>query len=114
MRKGSWLEEFPIAVTVCDRRGVLLEMNRRAREVFEKYGGRRLLGKSLLPCHPEPARGKLKRLLRSGRTNVYTIEKKGLRKLIVQGPWFKKGRYSGLVELSIVLPKKVPHFVRKG
>ncbi|HAH05941.1 MAG TPA: diguanylate cyclase [Elusimicrobia bacterium] len=114
MRRGAWLSEFPVAVTVCDRRGRVLEMNRKACETFERYGGRRLVGKSLLSCHSPRARRKLRGLLRTGRVNVYTIEKKGARKLIYQGPWFAKGRLAGLVELSLVLPKKVPHFVRKG
>lgn len=108
MPKGMWIEEFPVAVTVCDRRGKALEMNRSAAKVF----GKRLVGKDLLACHPEPARTKLRCLLRSGRPNVYTIEKKGRKKLIYQGPWYRQGRFSGLVELSIVLPEKVPHFKR--
>ncbi|MFA6317429.1 MAG: PAS domain-containing protein [Elusimicrobiota bacterium] len=109
MRKGFWVEEFPVGVTVCDRKGKGLEMNAKSRAIFAKDGGGMLVGKSMLDCHPARARAKMKRLLASGRTNVYTIEKKGKKKLIYQGPWFKAGRLGGLVELSIELPAKLPH-----
>ncbi|HBL18179.1 MAG: diguanylate cyclase [Elusimicrobia bacterium GWA2_69_24] len=114
MKPGFWLEEFPVAVTVCDRKGKVLEMNRRSVETFAKSGGLRLLGTDLRACHPEPARTRLRRLLRSGKTNVYTISKRGRKKLIFQGPWYRNGRRGGLVELSIELPSRIPHFVRKG
>jgi len=51
-------------------------------------------------------------LLESGTTNVYTIEKQGVKKLIYQAPWYCDGQYSGLVELSIELPPDLPHFIR--
>ena len=112
--KGFWAEELPLAITVCDLQGVGLEMNRRSAKTFAKSGGGRLLGKSMLDCHPGPALRKMKALLRSGKVNVYTIEKKGKKKLIWQGPWYKNGRRGGMVELSIELPAKIPHFIRKG
>jgi hypothetical protein len=107
---AAWLEEFPGSITVCDRRGVILAMNARARAMEP---GRDLIGENLLDCHPEPARGKLVAMLASGERNVYTIEKKGRRKLIYQSPWFEAGAYAGFVELSLELPaEQLPHFVR--
>lgn len=91
-----------------------LELNRRSAATFAKSGGRRLVGRSMLDCHPGPALRKMRALLRSGRVNVYTIEKKGRKKLIWQGPWYENGRRGGIVELSIELPARMPHFVRKG
>jgi hypothetical protein len=35
-----------------------------------------------------------------------------VRKLIHQIPWYKDGVFSGVVELSFVLPETLPHFVR--
>ncbi|MCX6840846.1 MAG: hypothetical protein NTX53_00905 [candidate division WOR-3 bacterium] len=111
MDEGSrWWCDFPGAVTVCDREGVILEMNRKA--VATLGNGTSLVGASILDCHPEPARSKVGELLASGRTNVYTIEKKGVRKLIYQSPWFKDGEMRGLVELSLELPDPLPHHVR--
>ncbi len=108
----DWAKEFPGAITVCDRQGIILDMNDRAAEVFAADGGRALIGRSVLDCHPEPARAKLRGLLESGQANVYTIEKKGIRKLIYQAPWFQNGEYAGLVELSLEIPAEMPHFVR--
>jgi len=108
----EWVSQFPGAVTVCDRRGVILEMNERAVEVFAADGGRALVGRNLLDCHPEPARTRLQKMLAAGETNVYTIEKSGVKKLIYQAPWFRDGVYAGFVELSLVVPFALPHFVR--
>ena len=113
MKPADWVEEFPAAVTVCDRRGVIVSMNRAAGEVFRREGGRALVGQSLLDCHPEPARSRLAAMLKTPRANTYTVEKGGRKKLIHQAPWFRRGRFAGLVELSIVLPRRVAHRVRK-
>jgi transcriptional regulator with PAS, ATPase and Fis domain len=108
----DWIRGFPASITVCDRNGVLLEMNDRAAQVFAADGGRDLIGRNILDCHPEPARGKTEHLLASGAANVYTIEKQGVKKLIYQAPWYRDGQFAGLVELSIELPADLPHFVR--
>lgn len=110
----DFLESFAGAVTVCDRDGVILAMNARAAEVFAADGGRALLGTNLLACHPEPARTTLREMLASGRTNVYTIEKRGVRKLVHQSPWTRDGVYAGFIEVSLEIPAVMPHFVRAG
>ena len=82
----NWSDEFPGAITVCNAKGIILYMNQKAGEVFKKYGGLKLIGKSVLDCHPEPARTKLLKMLKTRRHNVYTIEKKGMKKVIFQTP----------------------------
>jgi len=113
MDSQTWVNEFPAAVTVCDREGIILTMNRRAAEGFAADGGMDLVGRSLIDCHPEPARSRLVSLLEHGTRHVYTIEKRGVRKLIYQAPWYRDGQYAGLVELSLELPAEMPHFVRE-
>ena len=108
----DWIHEFPGAVTLCDLHGIVLEMNQKAAETFQKYGGKDLIGKSLLDCHPEPARSKLVQLLGTGERNVYTIEKNGIRKLIYQVPWYLEGQRRGMVELALEIPVAMPHFLR--
>lgn len=108
----DWILEFDGAVTVCDHDGIILYMNDRAARTFERWGGRDLVGKNLLDCHPEPARSKLVQLMEHRQKNAYTIEKAGVRKLIYQVPWFDRGVYAGFVELSLELPADLPHFVR--
>jgi len=45
-------------------------------------------------------------------TNVYTIEKAGIKKMIYQTPWYQNGKVAGLVEISIEIPFDMPHFIR--
>jgi transcriptional regulator with PAS, ATPase and Fis domain len=110
----DWTKEFPGAVTVCDRHGVITQMNDTSARTFEADGGRALVGTNLLDCHPEPSRGQVAEMLGTPRVNAYTIEKRGVRKLIYQAPWYRDGIFQGLVELSLEIPESMPHFVREG
>lgn len=106
-----WAESLNCAVTVCDKEGIVLYMNAKARETFAKSGDMR--GRSLIPCHNERSRGIIADMLASGRSNCYTIEKNGLRKMIYQTPWRDAdGTIVGLVEISMVIPADMPHYVR--
>lgn len=108
----DWLKEITAAVTICDNDGTIVYMNDRSGEVFKTDGGKDLVGKNLFDCHPEPARTKLKELMSSGRTNTYTIEKNGKKKLIFQSPWSNEQVTGGMVEISIDLPDDMSHFIR--
>jgi transcriptional regulator with PAS, ATPase and Fis domain len=108
----DWMDEFPGAITVCDTKGVILTMNNNAIEVFKEDGGKSLLGKNALDCHPEPSRNKFAQMLKDHSANIYTIGKKGKKKLIYQAPWYKNGKFCGIVELSLEIPKEMPHFER--
>jgi len=112
MNNSDWLKEFPGAVTVCDKEGTILSMNDKSVQAFAEDGGAALIGKNVFDCHPEPARTKLRRMLEAGQKNIYTIEKKGVKKLIYQAPWTENGRYRGFIELSLEIPFDLPHFVR--
>ncbi len=109
----TWINEFDGSVTVCDTNGIILEMNQKAQKTFERDLGTSFVGKSLIDCHPEPAKSKLIQMLETQEKNVYTIEKKGIKKLIYQTPWYDNGIYSGFVEMSIEIPFEMPHFIRK-
>ena len=82
MSEHSWVQGFPGAITVCDRDGIILEMNDKSAKVFEEDGGSQLIGTNLLGCHPEPARAELEELMEKQQANVYTIEMNGVKKLI--------------------------------
>jgi hypothetical protein len=88
-------------------------MNDRAAEGYKADGGRALIGKNMLDCHPEQARIKTEQLLQSQQKNVYTIEKNGVKKLIYQSPIYQDGKCVGFVELSLEIPFALPHFIRK-
>ncbi len=112
MQNHLWVKEFGGAVTVCDPEGIILEMNDKAVSAFRKRGGDKLIGTNLLDCHPEPARSKLLQLMKDRRTNIYTIERNGIKRLIYQAPWHVNGEYRGFVEIVMALPESMQHFIR--
>lgn len=107
----EWAEEMQCAVTVCDMEGVVVYMNQRSRETFNK-DGETMVGRSMLPCHNAHSQEKIQQMLDNDCTNCYTIEKNGVKKLIYQTPWKTDGKVAGLVEISIVLPEDMPHYIR--
>ena len=109
----SWIKEFPFPITVCNEKGIIVEMNDASVKAFQDDGGETLIGSNLLECHPESARSKLEELLSTPRNNMYTIEKNGVKKLICQSPLYTEGKFSGIVEISIILPSDTPHFIRR-
>lgn len=107
-----WVNEFPGALTVCDKNGVIIDMNEEAARAHAGNGGFKLVGADIMPCHPDPAKVKLKDLMESRRKNIYTTKESGLRKLIFQAPWFLDGEYAGYLDLSLEIPWEMPHFDR--
>jgi len=110
MGSFDWAEELSCAVTVCDKTGVVVYQNAKARETFESYGY--VVGKNLKGCHTAVSMEKIEGMMAGGVSNSYTIEKKGVKKIIHQTPWYKDGILMGLVEFSIEVPEEIPHFIR--
>lgn len=109
----DWVTKLPGAVTVSDSEHRIVYMNDAAVATWEAKGGRALLGTDLMACHNPRSRAMIDELLTTGGTNVYTIEKNGTKKLIFQSAWQdSSGAVAGLVEISLVLPEGMPHFVR--
>ncbi|MFH0866309.1 MAG: diguanylate cyclase, partial [Bacteroidota bacterium] len=94
------------------KEGIIVYMNERSKKTFEKEGGEKLIGNNVLDCHPEPSKTRLLNMLQNDKTNSYTIEKNGIKKLIHQSPWFENKEYKGFVEISIEIPSAMPHFKR--
>jgi hypothetical protein len=113
VKRCAWVEEFPGAITVCDSAGTILELNRSAVESLRTEGGKKLIGSNLMDCHPEPARSKLKRLMKNRQTNVYTVTKGRIRKIVLQVPWYRGKKYRGFVEVSLKISGKIPNVIRK-
>lgn len=84
---------------------------RKGTATFAKHGD--LIGRNLFDCHNERSRETIRRMLASGGTNAYTIEKQGVRKMIYQTAWKERGEIRGLVEISMELPAEIPHHIRK-
>ncbi|HEY5124941.1 MAG TPA: diguanylate cyclase [Ignavibacteria bacterium] len=108
----NWQENFPGAITLCDKDFVITYMNAKALKTFESDGGEKLIGTNILDCHDEESNKKIFGIVKSGTPNAYTIEKNGTKKLIYQVPVNENGEYIGLVELSLEIPFDMPHFKR--
>jgi hypothetical protein len=112
MAKDHWSKTFPAAITVTNEKGVIVEMNDRSVQTYEKDGGAGLVGSNAITCHKGPSLEKIQKLYEDGATNVYTITKRGQKKLIYQAPYFRDGKFAGMVELSLPLPPELPHYDR--
>ncbi len=112
MKEISWAGELDVAITVSDATGKILYMNDKSASTFARYGGRGLEGSNLKECHKEGSWEKILGIMNSEKSNCYTIEKEGIKKLIYQAPWYSDGKLAGLVELSIEIPFNMEHFIR--
>lgn len=108
----DWAKSLNCAVTVSAIDGTIIYMNEKSGKTFEKWGGLDLIGKSLYDCHKPKSQETIDKLIENKETNVYTIEKAGIKKIIYQTPWYKDGEVAGMVELSMEIPFDLPHFVR--
>lgn len=109
----NWTQSLNCAITVCDRDGIIIYMNDKSANTWAKQGGESLIGKSLFGCHSQRSTEIIHKLMQTGQSNTYTVEKNGVKKLIYQTPWFEDDQVAGMVEFSIVLPAEIPHYVRK-
>lgn len=108
----DWAMTMDCSITVCDAQCNIIFMNELSRKTFA-HGTSDLIGTNLLQCHNERSQGIIHWLLTQGGVNAYTIDKNGVKKLIYQSAWRNdQGEIAGLVELSMVLPAELPHYVR--
>jgi hypothetical protein len=105
-------DTFPGAVMICTPDAIIAYMNAIAETRMAKHGGRALIGSNLLDCHPSPAREKLELLMRERRSNVYTSEKDGVKRLVYQSPCYQDEAYVGYAEFSFEVPLAIPNFLR--
>ena len=108
----EWIEKLDGNVIVSDAEGTVIYMNERAIANYEEEGGKDLIGKNLMDCHNESSKHKILEIMTTHKNNVYTIEKKGKKKIIYQSPWFKDGEFRGIIEFSLEVPFDMPHYIR--
>ncbi len=113
MNEINWAGELCVSITVSDTSGKILFMNNKSAATFAKDGSMDLVGKNLADCHKPGSWEKILGIMSSEKINCYTIEKEGIKKLIYQAPWYDEGKLSGVVELSMEIPFKMDHYVRK-
>lgn len=105
----DYLETVAFAATVCDKDGVVVYQNERARQ---RDGG--VVGKSLYGCHAKKSGEMIRHMIETGEPNTYEIIRHGRRKLLHQTPWRDEqtGEVAGLIEVAIDLPDSYPTFDR--
>ncbi len=108
----DFIEHMDGCMIVSDAEGNIIYMNEKEANNLKDEGGRSLIGKNLFDCHKESSNEKIRHILATGEKNIYTIEKKGKKKLIYQAPWYAGDAIGGLVELSLEIPFEMPHFIR--
>ena len=110
MNQLDYFKGLNIAITISAKDGEILYQNDSSIEVNGDARGR-----DLMKCHNERSQQIIRHLLDDAATNVYTISKKGKKKLIYQTPWYEddaKQIVGGLIEFSIILPEDMPHYDR--
>lgn len=108
----AWAEGTHCAITVSDLEGKVIFMNERSRATFDK-DGRTMLGQNMMPCHSPKSQEKIRHMIATDTVNCYTIDKQGVKKMIYQTPWHDSdGNVRGMVEISMVIPQEMPHYVR--
>lgn len=108
----DWIEKLDGNVIVCNAEGTIIYLNESAVRNYAKDGGAALIGKNLMDCHGEESRRKIIEIMTTHMKNVYTIEKRGIKKIIYQTPWMEGDIFKGIVELSLEIPFEMPHYVR--
>lgn len=107
----DWAKGTNCAITVVDANCKIIYMNDKAKATFAAHGN--LIGENMLKCHNDNSKKIIHHLLSTGGTNCYTIEKQGVRKMIYQTAWSQNGTVAGLVEISMIIPEEMPHYIRK-
>ena len=110
MNQLDYLKGLNLAITISAKDGEILYQNDSSIEVNGDARGR-----DLMKCHNERSQQIIRHLLDDDATNVYTISKKGKKKLIYQAPWYEvddRQVVGGLIEFSIFLPDDMPHYDR--
>ncbi len=109
----EWIDQLDGNVIVCDADATVIYMNEKAMAHYAKDGGAGLIGRNLMDCHSERSREKIREIMTTHQKNVYTIEKKGKKKIIYQSPWMDGEVFKGIIEFSLEIPFEMPHYVRR-
>jgi nitrogen fixation/metabolism regulation signal transduction histidine kinase len=106
------IDYLPISVTIADAKGEIVYMNKKAEGLADPPEN--LTGKNLFDCHSEASNEIMRQMLTGENVNAYTIEKKGVKKLIWQATWRgADGNVGGIAEISIPLAENMPHKIRE-
>ena len=103
-----WADELPWAITVADMDDTIVYMNEKSKLTYPNAKA----GDQLAGCHKQMSMDKIDTFKKKNVSNTYTVTRNGIKKLILQTPWYKDGIVAGLVEFSIEVPAEIPHIDR--
>ena len=83
----DWIVKPDGNLIVSNAEGMIIYLNETAIGNYHKDGGATLIGKNLMDCHNENSRRIILEIMTTHQKNVYTIDKRGKRKIIYQAPW---------------------------
>jgi transcriptional regulator with PAS, ATPase and Fis domain len=108
MINPDWTKEFPGMISVCDENGKIMALNNQEAEYFKDQGGLKLIGTSLYDCHSEESVKMIKAMNELQEQRVYLAEENGQREQVIQSPWYRDGKFAGLVEISVEVQGEIP------
>ena len=99
----SILEQDRAAVVICNLEHEIIYMNPVAVHSYEKRGGDKLLGKSLLDCHNQESRGKIQQVVEwfeedESHNSVYTYHNEKQNKDVYMVALRDEGKLIGYYE----------------
>jgi len=108
----DWHKYFRESIIVCDKDLTVIYLNETAMKSLSEDERKTIVGSNLLDCHNEDSNKKILEIKENLKSNIYTIEKAGKKKLIYQSPLLKNNEFNGIVEFSLEIPEVLPHFKR--
>ena len=93
-------------IVIADENIDIVYMNKEAIDKYEKYGGKALIGKSLLACHNPASQDEIRQMYKSFaggdlRPWHYQISEEGYIDLVTVTPIVSNGKVKGCMELVV-------------
>jgi DUF438 domain-containing protein len=107
----DWAKEIDASLIILNKNSNIVKMNDKAQRIFDAKKNK-LIGKKAFGCHPAFALPRLKKLLKSGKTDVYTTQTRKSKTLVFHTPVHKDGKYIGYAELEIPIRKDMRNLIR--
>ncbi len=98
-------------IVIADENIDIVYMNKEAVNKYEKYGGKALIGKSLLDCHNPKSKDEIRRMYKSfangdSRPWQYRIPEDGYVDLVTVMPIISNRQVKGCMEMVVKIYEK--------
>ncbi|MBU0731482.1 PAS domain-containing protein [Patescibacteria group bacterium] len=107
----NWAKEIDASLIVIDKNNIIIEMNDKAKEIFNEKKNK-LIGDKVFKCHPPFALKRIKALIKKREPDVYTTQTKTQKTLVYHTPWYINGKYMGFIELEVPIRRDMRNILR--